>query len=228
MRTLVCIGFAEALAAPEVTWSLRDAGHDVIAFGRRGRRSPLRHSRVVTVVDVTPPETDYPRTIEELQAVLDRYNCSGYGRCAFFPLDDPSVFLSTRLSLDEPWRLTGPAGDAAEVALDKTRQIKLASRRDSMYPRRPKRTVVRTYSSRAGELPLILRPSHSVAPFSRRLLKGTNWICANQTELDEAVSQWKEAGRFSCSHSSPELGRGSSGSRQRQEFTLGLGIVACG
>ena len=39
---VVTIGFAEALSAPEVTWSLVDAGFKVIAFSRRGRRGALR------------------------------------------------------------------------------------------------------------------------------------------------------------------------------------------
>jgi len=46
-RYLVVIGFAEALAAPEVVWSLVDAGFDVAAFARRGKPAALAHSRHV-------------------------------------------------------------------------------------------------------------------------------------------------------------------------------------
>ena len=70
MKTLVCIGFAEALSGPEVAWSLVDAGFQVVAFGRRGRRSALRHSRHVTTFDITPPELDCDSAVAELSSIL--------------------------------------------------------------------------------------------------------------------------------------------------------------
>ena len=54
-QPLVLLGFAEADAAPEVVWSLVDAGVRVMAFARKGRASALRHSRHVACYEITPP-----------------------------------------------------------------------------------------------------------------------------------------------------------------------------
>jgi hypothetical protein len=193
MRSLVCIGFAEALAAPEVSWSLRDAGHEIIAFGRRGSRSALRHSRTATVIDVTPPEADYLRTVQELQAIVAGCDRIKYPNRAFLPLDDTSVFLSSRLKLDGGWRLAGPTEDGVKVALDKTVQTTLAREAGFHVPQTTEATKTSEVLDRAIELPLILRPSKSVLPINGRLHKGKNWICGNEGELRNALTQWKEA-----------------------------------
>jgi hypothetical protein len=49
---VVAIGFAEALSAPEVIWSLVDAGFKVIAFSRKGRRAALRQSHHVAIFEL--------------------------------------------------------------------------------------------------------------------------------------------------------------------------------
>ena len=63
---VVAIGFAEALSAPEVTWSLADAGFKVIAFSRKGRRGALRHSHHVAIFEITAPEKDCAAALAEL------------------------------------------------------------------------------------------------------------------------------------------------------------------
>src|SRR5690349_19098698 len=88
MRAKVLVGFAEAISAPEVVWSLADAGFEVFAFGRRGSRSALRHSRYVTVTDVTAPETDAAATVREVGALVASLFGSSQGRAVLFPLDD--------------------------------------------------------------------------------------------------------------------------------------------
>ena len=70
-RDLVLVGFAEALAAPEVVWSLVDDGFQVIAFARRGKAAAIRHSRYVQCLEICPPEVDLQRSLSELNALLE-------------------------------------------------------------------------------------------------------------------------------------------------------------
>ena len=193
MKPIACIGFAEALSAPEVAWSLRDAGFDVHAFGRRDRRSPLRHSNSATVIDVTAPEVDISATIGELAALLSHFGSDTAAQRVFFPLDDASLHVSTRLSLPPNWRLVGPSGDPATIALDKTRQTQLALEAGFAVPQTSVADHTADVIARKAELPLILRPAQSVIVANGRIQKGQNWICADETELDRALQQWKEA-----------------------------------
>ncbi|HET9362237.1 MAG TPA: hypothetical protein VFO58_20940, partial [Vicinamibacterales bacterium] len=121
----VLVGFAEAEAAPEVVWSLVDAGARVTAFARKGVASALRHSRHVVCRDITPPETDAARAVADLQAVQ---RDMGQGRTTrlLFPLDDTGVWLCNQVLLDGNWLLAGPRGANVEVALNKGLQVALA------------------------------------------------------------------------------------------------------
>jgi len=51
----VVMGFADSLSAPEVVWSLVDAGFEVVAFARTHTRPALCWSRYVNVQYVTDP-----------------------------------------------------------------------------------------------------------------------------------------------------------------------------
>ena len=79
-KPLVLIGFAEALSAPEVAWSLADAGFEVRSFGRKGRRSALSRSRYASVLEVTPPEADAAATVEEICSIARSANLAGGAR----------------------------------------------------------------------------------------------------------------------------------------------------
>lgn len=68
-RTAI-IGFADALSAPEVAFSLLDAGFRVVAFFRRNSKRPaLRKCNAVELVEVTPPEEDAERTVADLSGI---------------------------------------------------------------------------------------------------------------------------------------------------------------
>src|ERR1700693_4133373 len=98
-QTTVLVGFAEAMSAPEVVWSLVDAGFEVAAFARKGRRTALRHSRHVVVHEITAPEEDSVAATRELSALLSR---TGEGRAdqhILLPLDDASLWLGARMPL---------------------------------------------------------------------------------------------------------------------------------
>src|SRR5437879_824224 len=126
-RTTVVIGFAEAMAAPEVLWSLVDAGFRVVAFARRGRASALRHSRHVRCHEITSPESDLQASLTELKSLLGSLTTSSEtGRLVVLPLDDKAVWLCSRLPPSNGWLLAGPSGSCADLALNKNLQVEAA------------------------------------------------------------------------------------------------------
>src|ERR1043166_1037545 len=187
---LALIGFTEALSSPEVAWSLVDAGFHVTAFSRKGRRSALRHSRYVTVFDITAPELDSSASLADLHSILSSNDASG--PCVLFPLDDAALWLCCEKPLPQPWVLAGPSSAGARFALDKSMQINAAL---SAGLQVPQTTVAKTKEeilARLDELPLMLKPAKAVIPGAGHLRNGSNWICANRNELDHALSQWHE------------------------------------
>ena len=132
------MGFAEALSAPEVVWSLVDDGFNVIAFARKGKRSPLRYSRHVVCHEICAPESSLDEATKDLRPLVLSLN-AGQDRegLILLPLDDKAVFLCSRLQLDGPWRLAGPVGDCADLTLDKSLQVEAARRAGFAVPDDP-------------------------------------------------------------------------------------------
>jgi hypothetical protein len=191
------VGFAEALSAPEVVWSLVDAGFRVCAFGRQGRRSALRHSRHVTVTDVTAPEVDAAATVREVGALVRSLSDSSKGNQAvLFPLDDAAVWLCDRVAetaRDRNFALAGPSGRQVAIALDKAVQMETArSAGFNVLPTRVARTKGEVLDGDPC-FPLVLKPSQAVGWGDGRLRKGRIWICGNREELERAVRGWAEA-----------------------------------
>lgn len=89
--THVLLAFGEALAAPEVAWSLRDAGIRTTLLCRAGSRSAARHLRCCDVFDVPAPEEDLDACV---QAVADVARATG---AALMPLEDAGVLVLDRL-----------------------------------------------------------------------------------------------------------------------------------
>jgi predicted ATP-grasp superfamily ATP-dependent carboligase len=187
---LAVIGFAEALSAPEVAWSLIDAGFKVVAFARRGRRAALRHSRHVEVRDITAPEADSATALSELDSMLETAARATVGPVVLLPLDDSSVWLCSRLAPSTRWWCAGPTGSAAAMALDKVRQIEAARAAGLDVP--PTVVVDGTGPLAPGGIPfpLIVRPAMAVIEENGRLRKGANWICSDDTEFARAQSSW--------------------------------------
>jgi hypothetical protein len=193
MKSLVCIGFGEALSAPEVAWSLIDGGFEVIAITRRGRHSALRHSSRVTVREVTPPEIDCEAALDETEQLLKACNLAADRRGVVLPLDDAAIWLYSRLPLNPGWVLAGPRGAGAELALEKRVQVESAQAAGFMVPMTTFANTPRDVLALSEDLPLVLRPANAVSRAQRGLRKGRNWICANRTELDRMVSEWAGA-----------------------------------
>jgi predicted ATP-grasp superfamily ATP-dependent carboligase len=192
LKPLVCIGFAEALSAPEVAWSLVDDGCDVIAIARKGRRSALRHSARVQVFEITAPETDAAAALADLTQVLANRN-GATTRRVLLPLDDAAVWLCDQLPSDGKWILAGPRQSTAALALNKDIQTRTALACGFNVPATTIATKAADVLARAAELPLVLRPANAVLPQQNRLRKGRNWICATRAELEKTVSDWAEA-----------------------------------
>jgi predicted ATP-grasp superfamily ATP-dependent carboligase len=194
-QTTVLVGFAEAMAAPEVVWSLVDAGFHVIAFARKGRPSALRHSRHVTCHEIRPPESDLQASLADLISLLDSLsNVVGGSTQILFPLDDKAVWLSSRVQLKSGWLLAGPHGATAELALNKCIQTQMA--RDAGF-NVPKTALARTAKevfafSASESSPIILKAAECVPRWQGRLCNCRKWICANSGELERAVAEWGE------------------------------------
>jgi predicted ATP-grasp superfamily ATP-dependent carboligase len=194
-RAIVLVGFAEALSAPEVVWSLVDDGFKVIAFARRGRLSPLRYSRHVICHEISAPEFNLQEAISDLRSLLVSLSAADNGSdLLLLPLDDKAIYLCSKVHLDGNWRLAGPVGDSATLALNKDQQVDAAQSAGFAVP---KTIIVRSaadlYSSSFDlSFPLILKPAQCVPISQGRLYKCRNWICANQDELTSAITQWAE------------------------------------
>ena len=191
MRATVLILFAEAMAAPEVAWSLVDSGHEVIAIARRGRRAAVRHSSHVNIWEVTPPEFDARAAVTELTERCRNFELPDGQPAVILPLDDAAIWLCNEVALPSGWMIAGARGSTATLALDKSVQTQAAKRAGLPVPAT---TIARTSDEvveRAAEFPLILRPADAVAVRGNRLSRGQTWICSNRTELNRALAEWE-------------------------------------
>lgn len=193
MKPTVCIGFSEALAAPEVAWSLLDAGFAVTVLARRRRNSSLRHSDHVEVIEITPPEEDLAAAQADIVRTLASKVSSAGLRGVLFPLDDVALWLFTRLECPAGWVLAGPPDSAVGFAFDKAMQMASARAAGlNVLPTLVANTVSEVLDADL-QLPLILRPAYAVLARGGHLLKGRNWICATRAELDQAMNAWAGA-----------------------------------
>jgi predicted ATP-grasp superfamily ATP-dependent carboligase len=188
-RPSVLVGFAEAGSAPEVVWSLVDAGFRVTAFARQGRTSALRRSRHVRCVEVRAPEIDARGALEDLASLM---RASGAETSVLFPLDDTAVWLCSRQSLPANWTLAGPRGHAAALALDKGLQCEAARRAGFDVPMTYLARTVSAVRAAAAAYPVILKAAECVHELPDRVVRGATWICGNREELERACAQWRE------------------------------------
>lgn len=191
----VLVGFAEAMAAPEVVWSLVDEGFCVVAFTRKGHASALRHSRHIVCHEICPPESDLQTALSDIRSLLLSLGANAEGtRGILFPLDDKAVWLCSRVQFDSHWLLAGPRGPNAELALNKCLQTKMAQ--DAGFDV-PKTLFARTADdvlafSDGESFPLILKSAECVPVREGRVCGCRKWICADRGELERAVAEWSE------------------------------------
>ena len=181
-RARVLVGFADALAAPEVVWSLVDDGWQVSAFTRRGEKTALRRLVDVELVKVTAPESDANQCAADLRDLVERGDFA-----AAMPLDDASVWLFETARLAEVVPVAGPVGGNAGLALLKQMQLERAQQAGFRIP-------ATTHFETASEalthdsFPCMVKPARAVQLAGRRLTRGGTHICADRDELARALS----------------------------------------
>lgn len=127
MRT-VLIGFADALAAPEVFFSLHHKGMNVRVFQRKGALAPVaRFLPVGEPLLVTAPEDDSGKAVADLAEHLRAHPEID----VVLALDDTGLWLANEAlaGLGEGEArpaLANATGPQKEIALDKARQIAAA------------------------------------------------------------------------------------------------------
>ena len=211
----VLIGFAEALAAPEVAWSLVDAGFKVVAFSRRGRRAALKASRLVQVFEVTPPESNPARTEEDLRTIIFSQRDSSKGPVAVMPLDDGALWLCGRGRVCDETRAlwVGPEDKALDCALDKRLQIDYAQASGLAVP--PCRFIncAEDVSKQKMDfrLPAVFKPALAAERRDGVLLRGKSWTCGTRVELQSALRDWGGAGPMILQEFVPGVGEGIFG-----------------
>jgi hypothetical protein len=162
----VLIGFAEAIPAPEVLFSLRSAGHRISVFTRK-RGLPLERLSPERIIVLPAPEIDIAAAADALRAVMTGPEVPDL----ILPLDDASLWLIDAALGEDP-RIVGATGARVRFALDKALQITAA--------RAAGLTVAPTLVVRKPEdldvpfdLPAIAKPSLAVQVNEGRLSKGS-------------------------------------------------------
>ena len=187
MATRVMIGSAGAISAPEVAWSLVDAGYEVYVFAPPASRPALRRASGVTLVPVEDPRRNANRAVDDLLAAVARTGCE-----VFLPLDDASLWLCGPLAAAAPG-LRLPI-DARQLALsvDKFEQIE-AARRAGL--RVPPTTLARSESEALATLhfPCFVKGAMAIAREGDRLVRDSCAAVANLDELRWFASRWNFA-----------------------------------
>ncbi len=106
------------------------------------------------------------------------------------PLDDEAALLCGRTNFTEQVILTGPRGDALELALNKRMQVEYA--REAGFAVPPTKFVELEPDALTGEIefPVVFKPAMAVAKSGPGLTRGRSWICCNRAELEAAVASW--------------------------------------
>jgi hypothetical protein len=174
---VILIGFAEARAAIETAWSLRNAGFNVVAFRRTNQRPALRRVRGLTIYEIPAPEQSAGGAVEALRALVRRVHPA-----VVLPLDDPALWLCTHL--DSGVQLAGPTGFGAECALDKAIQIDYAARAGLLVP---ETQVVHSLQDAASiDSPVMIKSAQAVYEVDDKLVSPTGVVCADDRELQRA------------------------------------------
>ncbi len=176
----VIILFADALAAPEVHWSLVDAGIPVVALARRGTRPALRRSRHARVVEVTNPASSASRCLTELEALVRQFEDP-----IVMPLDDLAIWLVHRLRESLPVRVCGPTDANAALTLDKRLQLEAAARAGFSVPE----TIAVDSAAdlaRVERFPIIVKPALAARVERDALGRGRAFALANSTQRDQS------------------------------------------
>ena len=183
----IIAGFAEALAAPEVVWSLRDSGFEVTVANRRGRRTALHHSRAASILDVTPPEQDLAACVGELIGAAEARGAM------LMPVDDACVAVCAQIAEQRSAPIViGPRGRQADLALDKRKQIDAAQHSGLLVPPTEVVQTISELRNAVAEFAVVLKDANAMRIDGGRLARGRSFVCANPDELAVAEEAWGE------------------------------------
>lgn len=161
----VLIGFAEALPAAEVLFSLRNAGHEVSIFASKPD-TPLKHLSPKRLIVLPDPAHDSAAAIAKLKAVMTASDAPD----VILPLDDNGLWLTDKALGDDP-RCAGATGQCASVSLDKSLQIATAQRVGLPVP--PSITILKPDDlDKISTFPTIIKPALAVREREGHLGKG--------------------------------------------------------
>lgn len=184
-RRSVLIGFADALAAPEVAASLIAAGYRVASFARRGRKVSLRKLSGVEIIELRAPEEDLAACEAELATLAAKYDL-------VMPLDDQAVFVCDR-ALAPDALLAGPRGNQARLALDKRLQLLAAEAAGLAVP--PWQLLTPQIGADWNlpvelELPAVLKPALAAEQCDGRLRRLAPRLVRDAAQAQELRSTW--------------------------------------
>ncbi|MEM9969483.1 MAG: hypothetical protein AAF762_00070 [Pseudomonadota bacterium] len=165
MGAHVLIGFAEALPAPEVVFSLLDAGHRVSAFARSDRL-PLSRLPLDGLHILPPPEVDAPATRTALVNLV-----AEIGVDVVLPLDDAGLWLAHGAGLGDTL-IAGGGAEASAIALDKTAQVAAAEAAGLSVPPTVAWDGAPGEAPHALPLPAIAKPGRALFETGGKLDKG--------------------------------------------------------
>ena len=190
-RRSVLVGFADALAAPEVAASLLQAGHRVSAFKRRGETVALRKLREIELVEVTAPEDDLPACAEEVATLATNHDLT-------MPLDDLALLVCDRgLPAEAP--ISGPRGAQARLALDKRLQLRAAEVAGLEVPPwvevaaedTGQQNAHNTWTPPPGwTLPAVLKPALAAEEHEGRLRRLAPRLLSSEEQAGELLHTW--------------------------------------
>lgn len=184
---LILVGFGESLAAPEVVWSLQEAGHDVVALVRVGRRAPVRRLKGLRTVEIPAPE----RSAEDCVAALRRLGAAGSFDVAM-PLDDSAVWVMDAAGLDVHVPVAGATGEQAAFALDKRRQLDAARAAGMSVAPTVEHESITAAAAEQASFPCFVKPALAVAVSGGRLVRGRGWRCETREDLQRAARKGGE------------------------------------
>ena len=211
MSKQALIGFAGALAAPEVVWSLASHGFQITAFGKRGRKCPIDKSRFVRVEEITPADVDCQQSVQDITALAAQLASKSETPLVVMPLDDEAVWLCGKADLGYNTVLAGPRGQGVELALDKQKQIELARKAGFAVP--ATRLIQRREDAFLEPIryPVVFKPSDAVIHAGNRLGKGRSWVCSDSAEMEAALQSWNGGSPMLLQEFIPGTGEGFFG-----------------
>jgi protein-tyrosine-phosphatase len=186
-RRTVVIGFADALSAPEVLWSLTNAGFRVVAFARKGTRPALLQSRMVQVDYIADPAHALDESLADLQHLVQRETTP-----VLMPLCDESLWLMQEVAKRVSVRIAGAAGPQAEVALDKRLQLAAAKTSGFLVPETLNAESVAGLKA-VSSFPVIAKPALAARVMGHALGRGRAHLIADAAELGAFAAQWESS-----------------------------------